>query len=120
MSYVLMYIYRIKGEDREEFLEVMRKARWIYRGHGGAGEELFLLDNDAPYYGLSGIWDVAPIAENEEMWIGLDRYEDAEQCKEVMRTVDEDPDINPLYERIVQLVGSTDRIIRGELEQVEY
>jgi uncharacterized protein YbaA (DUF1428 family) len=120
MGYLLLYIYRIRQEDREEFLEVMRKARWIYRGHGGAGEELSLLDNDTPYHSLTGIWEVTPPAHGEEVWIGLDRYEDADQCREVMRAVDEDPDIDPLYERVVQLVGSADRIVRGEFRQMDY
>ena len=120
MSYLLLYLYRIRQEDREEFLEVMRKVRWIYRGHGGAGEELFLLDNVTPYHSLTGIWQVAPPAIGEEIWIGLDRYEDADQCEQVMQAVDEDPDINPLYERVVQLVGSADRIVRGEFRQVDY
>jgi len=120
MSHLLLYIYRIRREDREEFLEVMRSARWIYRGHGGAGEELFLLENENPYFSLTGIWEVTPPAADEEIWVGLDRYEDAEQCERVMKAVNAEPEIDVLYERIVGLVGSAGRIVRGEFEQVEY
>ena len=120
MSYLLLYVYRIRREDREEFLEVMRSARWIYRGHGGAGEELFLLTDNTPKYGLRGFWEVTPPAEGEEIWVGLERYEDAEHCERVTKAVNTDPDIDPLYERIVGLAGSAARIVRGEFEQVEY
>ena len=120
MSHLLLYIYRIRQEDREEFLQVMRKARWIYRGHGGAGEELFLLENMTPYYTLQGLWEVTPAEEGEEIWVGLDRYEDAGHCQRVSKAVDADPAIDPLYEKIVGLVGSPGRIVRGEFEQVEY
>ena len=120
MNHLLLYIYRIKQENREEFLEIMRRVRWIYRGHGGAGEELFNLKNINPYFSLTGIWEVTPPAEDEEIWVGLDRYEDAEHCELVMKDVNDDPSIDALYERIIGLVGSAGRIIRGEFDWVEY
>ena len=120
MNHLLLYIYRIHRVDREEFLEVMRRVRWIYRGHGGAGEELFLLSDDTPKYGLTGLWEVTPPVEGEEVWVGLDRYEDAAHCERVMKAVNAEPAIDALYERIVGLVGSAERIVRGEFEQVEY
>lgn len=120
MGYLLLYVYRIRQEDREEFLEVMRSARWIYRGHGGAGEELFLLSDDTPKYGLTGLSEVTPPAEGEEIWVGLDHYEDAEHCERVMKAVDVEPEIDALYARITALVGSAGRIVRGEFEKVEY
>ena len=120
MSYLLLYIYRVQQEDRKEFLEVMRSARWVYRGHGGAGEELFLLGNDTPKYGLTGLWEVTTREEDEEIWVGLDHYEDAEHCDRVMKAVNAEPEIDALYARITALVGSAGRIVRGEFEKVEY
>lgn len=98
----------------------MRKVREIYRKHGGYGEELFSIHNRTSKYGVTGLREVLPTAEDEEIWIGLDRYQSFEQCEEVMKKVDADPEIEPLYERIIQLVSSALRIVRGEFDMVAY
>ncbi len=120
MSYLQLYIYRVQQGHREEFLNIMRKARQIYHKYGADGEELFFLHNRKSKYGLKGLWEVLPAAEGEEIWIGLDCYQNVKQCEEVMKKVNADPKIDPLYERIIQLVGSASHIVRGEFEQVTY
>ena len=98
----------------------MRRAREIYREHGALGEELFALHDRTCKYGVTGLWEVLPTTEGEELWIGLDRYESLEHCAEVMKKVDADPEIEPLYERTIKLVSSASRIMRGEFEMVAY
>ena len=120
MGYLQLYIYRIRRAHREKFLNTMRKAREIYRKHGACGEELFALHNKTSKYGITGLWELLPTAEDEELWIGLDRYENLEHCAEVTKKVDADPEIDPLYEQIIELVSSASRIVRGELEMVAY
>ncbi len=120
MDYLQLYIYRIRKAQRNEFLETMRKARDIYRKHGARGEELFVLHDKMSKYGLTGLWEVLSTKEDEEIWIGLDRYDSLEHCSKVIERVDADPEIDPLYEQIVRLVGSTPRIIRAEFEMADY
>lgn len=120
MGYLKLYLYPIQRRHRDEFLEIMREVRDIYQKHGAYGEELFLLHERTSKYGVTGLWEILPTKEDEEIWIGLDRYRDAEHSKEVMKAVDADPEINPLYEGILQLVNSPSRIVRGEFEEVGY
>jgi len=120
MGYLQLYIYRIRKGHREKFLDIMRKAREIYRKHGAYGEELFALQNKTSKYGVTSLWEVLPTTEDEELWIGLDRYDSLEHCAEVMKKVDADPEIEALYERTIQLVGSASRIVRGEFGMVSY
>ena len=120
MSYLQLYIYRIRKAHRQKFLGIMRKAREIYRKHGAYGEQLFALYHRTSKYGITGLWEVLPTAEDEELWIGLDRYENLEHCAEVTKKVDADPEIDPLYEQIIELVSSASRIVRGEFEMVAY
>jgi uncharacterized protein YbaA (DUF1428 family) len=115
-----IYIYRVPKPNREEFLETMRKARDIYRKHGAKGEELFLLTDKTPRYNLTGLWELLCTPEKEDIWIGLDTYADEEDCRNVMKAVDADPDIDPLYKRVVEIVGSAELIIRAPLDKVEY
>lgn len=98
----------------------MKKAREIYRKHGAKGEELFLLQDRTEKHGLTGIWEVIPAEEGDDIWLGLDQYDSTEHCREVMEKVDNDPEIDALYERVVELVSSASRIVRGEFEQVGY
>jgi uncharacterized protein YbaA (DUF1428 family) len=120
MTHIQIYIYRIPKPNRKEFLETMRKAREIYRKHGAKGEELYILEDKTPRYGLTGLWELLCTPEKEDIWIGLDTYTDAEHCRIVMKAVDADPDIEPLYKRVVELVGSAELIIRAPFDKVEY
>ncbi|UCH70289.1 MAG: DUF1428 family protein [Candidatus Bathyarchaeota archaeon] len=120
MKYLQLYIYRLRKVHRREFLNIMHKAREIYRKHGGYGEEVFRLHKKRSKYGLTGLWKVLPTTGDEEIWIGLDRYQSFEHWKEVMKKVNADPEIEPLYERVIQLVSSASRIVRGEFEMVAY
>lgn len=120
MGYLQLYVYRIRRAHREKFLNTMRKAREVYRKHGAYGEELFMLQNKTPKYGVTGLWELLPTAEDEELWIGLDRYGNLEHCAEVTKKVDADPKIDPLYEQTIGLVSSASQIVRGEFEMVAY
>jgi len=120
MSYLQLYVYRIRKADRGKFLDIMGKAREIYRKHGACGEELFALHNKTAKYGVTGLWEVLPTTEDEELWIGLDRYENLEHCTKVMKKVDADPEIEPLYEQTIELASSASGIVRGEFEMVAY
>jgi uncharacterized protein YbaA (DUF1428 family) len=120
MAHIQIYIYRVPKPHREEFLETMRKARDIYSKHGAKGEELFILADKTPRYGLTGLWELLCTRDDEDVWVGLDSYEDADHCRGVMEAVDADPDIEPLYERVVQIVGSAEHIIRAQFDKVEY
>ena len=120
MSYLQLYIYRIRKVHRKEFLNTMRKVRDIYRKYGANGEELFLLHNRTSKYGLTGLWEVVPTTEDEKIWIGLDRYKNTEHYKDVMKAVDANPGINILYDQIVKLVGSASRIVLAEFEHIDY
>lgn len=120
MTHMQIYIYRVPRSNREEFLETMRKARDIYRKHGANGEELFILADRTSKYNVTGLWELLCSSENEDVWIGLDAYRDEEHCRNTMKAVDEDPDIEPLYKRVVEIVGSAELIIRAPLDKVEY
>jgi len=120
MSYLQLYIYRIRKAHRKKFLNTMRKAREVYRKHRAYGEELFMLHNKTAKYGVTGLWELLPTTEDEELWVGLDRYENLEHCAEVTEKVDADPEIDLLYERTIELVSSASRIVRGEFEMVAY
>ncbi|MFB0569032.1 MAG: DUF1428 family protein, partial [Nitrososphaeria archaeon] len=117
MGYLQLYIYCIPKAHREEFIDIMRRAREIYRKHGAYGEDLFALHNRTSKYGVTGLWELLPTTEDEEIWIGLDRYEALEHCAEVMKKVDANPEIESLYERTIQLVSSASRIVLGEFQK---
>ncbi|MFQ6087971.1 MAG: hypothetical protein ACE5K0_03610 [Candidatus Methanofastidiosia archaeon] len=66
------------------------------------------------------MWEVLSTAKDEEIWIGLARYKSFKHWEEVMKKVDADPEIEPLYERTIQLVSLALRIVRGEFETIAY
>ena len=120
MGFLQLYIYRILDSKGAAFLEVMKEARKIYEFYGAGGEELFILDNTAGKYSLTGLWETIPASESEKIWIGLSQYESAAHCQEVLRKVDADPAIDLLYEKMIEIVGSASRILHGEFQHMPY
>ncbi len=66
---------------------------------------------------IPGLWEIVPPGEDEELWIGIDRYRSAKKCAEVAAAVDRDPEILALYERIVDLVGGAARMVHASFEE---
>jgi uncharacterized protein YbaA (DUF1428 family) len=120
MAYLQLYLYRVPKNGVKEFLEISARVRTIYEKHGARGEELFQLADGARRYGLTGISDVVSTNEGCELWVGLNFYESSKRCEEIMDAVDADPEIDELFKRAVNLIGSADRVIRGEFDGVVY
>jgi uncharacterized protein YbaA (DUF1428 family) len=118
MAFVQLYIYRVPTKRSAEFLRAAQAAREIYRRHGAAGEEFFRLQNsDRKYPEIPGLWEVVPPGEDEELWVGIDRYRSAQKCAEVASAVDQDPEILALFERVVDLVGGAPRMVHAAFEE---
>jgi uncharacterized protein YbaA (DUF1428 family) len=118
VAFVQVYVYRVPKARSAEFLKVAQEAREIYRRHGAGGEEFFrLASSDRKYPEIPGLWEIIPPTEDEELWIGLDRYRSAEKCAEVAAAVDRDPEILALYERVVGLVGGAARMVHAAFEE---
>jgi len=118
MTFVQVYVYRVPTKRSAEFLRVARAAREVYRRHGAAGEEFFRLHSrERKYPEIPGLWEILPPTEDEELWIGIDRYKSAKQCAEVAAAVDRDKEILGLYERVVDLVGGAARMVHAEFDE---
>ena len=118
MAFIQIYVYRVPTKRSVEFLRAAKAAREVYRRHGATGEEFFRLKNlDRKYSEIPGLWEVLPPGEEEELWIGIDRYRSAQKCAEVAAAVDRDPEILALYERVVDLVGGAGRMVHAEFEE---
>ncbi len=63
---------------------------------------------------FTGPWEVLPVTEDEEVWIGLKRYKNIEYGKEVTKAVDAEPEIDRPHGRVVQLVSPASRIVHRE------
>jgi uncharacterized protein YbaA (DUF1428 family) len=118
VTFVQLYVYRIPKARSAEFLQVAKAAREVYRRHGAAGEEFFRLQSlERKYPDIPGLWEIVPPAEDEELWIGVDRYRSAQKCAEVAAAVDQDPEILALYERVAGLVGGPARMVHAAFEE---
>ena len=90
----------------------------IFQKYGVEGEEIFLLQDKTPKYGVTGLWNVISIDDEEELWIGLNRFKNIRHCEEVMKKFDNDPETEKLYNEFVNSVSAASRVIRGEFEKI--
>ena len=116
MSYLQLYIYRIKSEKSQVFLDIIRKTNNIFNKYGVKGEEVYKLHNKESKYGVTGIWEILHTLEDEEIWIGLNRFNNDKHCSEIMKKFDEDSDTELLYNEFIEKVSPAINIIRGEFQ----
>jgi len=112
-----VYIYRVPRQNVDAFLSVQREAAAIYRQHGAADDETYAARDLEPKYGCAGFMQVLATEGDEELLIGLTRFQDQAHRDRVMARVDADPRINQLYNKVTTLLD-VGRIVRGEFERV--
>lgn len=116
MAHLLVYFYKIKPEAKAKFLEISAQTNKKFQEYGGVNEEIFKLSSAPKNYGISPISEKLDIKENEELWIGLLRFQSEEHARITMGDFDADPEVNELFKEFVAHVAPLDKLLFGEFK----
>ena len=114
MAYLLVYFYRLTPEVKEKFLEISAQTNKKFQEYGGVTEQIFKLSSSPKNYGISSISDKLKVEDNEELWIGLLRFQSEEHARITMEDFDQDPEVNELLNEFIAYVAPLEKLVFGE------
>jgi uncharacterized protein YbaA (DUF1428 family) len=117
-NYIQMFIYRVPKNNNDAFADVQGKLSERYKKHGIMKSEFFRLTPAKPFGGLEDFGKLLPKEEDEEVWLELERYVDAENKDEVLSRIGKDPAAGPLFNEIVRLAGPK-AVFQGDMRPIE-
>lgn len=114
MAHLLLYFYKLKPEVKKKFLEISAQTNKKFQEYGGVTEEIFKLSTSPKNYGISSISEKLNIEEDEELWIGLLRFQSEEHARMTMEDFDRDSEVNELLDEFVVHVAPLENLVFGE------
>jgi hypothetical protein len=114
--YYHLYFYVIPKEKRDFFLKNLDQVRKNYESFGALeGERLYLATDAYPKYGCAGLANLLSPGKDDDIWMGLIKFESAEQAEQVLNKLDADPTASQLYNEFVANFP-VNRVVRCEFE----
>lgn len=86
--YVVIYRYKVPGNMRKRYLELMKKTADLYGKHG-------CLE-----------YEILEDAQGEDNWMEINRFRNKAHYQEVDDAVDKDPEIEALWQEFCSITGA--------------
>lgn len=116
-NYSHIFIYRIPTENHRAMVNLQKQLTQLYKKHGTLSSEFFQLGATNVFNGFTGM-DKAIGAEPGEVWVEVDKYQNAEQFKKVVEAVGADEKSGPLFGQLYGLISKSYSIIMGEFSRL--
>ena len=100
-------------------LEVNRQSRDFFIKHGASSFEVFSLtsrDNMMEFVNLS---KTISASDDDEVWLEIQSYRDAEHVKEFTASMQGDKSIEPIYKRFMELITPGSIVSFGGFGKIE-
>ena len=103
-GHIEIFLYRAPKKNHDEMVEVNRLSRDFFTKHGVSGFEVFSLDSRENVMEFVNLSKTISASEEEEVWLEIQSYRDAEHVKEFTANMQGDKSIEPIYKRFMELI----------------
>jgi hypothetical protein len=100
-------------------VEVNRQSRDFFTKHGASGFEVFSLENRENMMEFVNLSQTISASEDEEVWLEIQSYRDAEHVKEFTVSMQGDKSIEPIYKRFMELITPGSAVSFGGFNKLE-
>jgi len=118
-SYSHIFIYRIPSGNHEAMLKLEKQLTQLYRKHGTLSSEFYQLGATNVFKGFTGLDKAIGAQSDEEVWVEVDTYQNAQQFKTVVEAVGGDEKGEPLFNQLYGLISQGYSIVMGEFTRLE-
>ncbi|MFC4556798.1 DUF1428 family protein [Virgibacillus kekensis] len=101
--YTVLYLYRVNKKQVDSFIDINEKASEIYLANGALEDVIYRADNLDGKHGLTGLIDTVDLLPEEELLFGQAVFRNKSHHKDVMKQVDNDPEIIQLFNRVKEI-----------------
>ncbi|MFD1039970.1 DUF1428 family protein [Virgibacillus byunsanensis] len=94
--YTVIYLYQVKRDQEQLFLEINEKVSEIYLANGALEDRVYRADNLQVKHGGLGLLDLISIENHETIFFGQSVFRNKSHYEEVMTLVNNDNQIKQL------------------------
>ncbi|GAA0598134.1 hypothetical protein GCM10009001_12830 [Virgibacillus siamensis] len=98
--YTVIYLYRVKQEKIQKFIDINEKASEIYLSSGALEDMTYLADDLDGNHGCMGLFDVIDVADDESVIFGQSVFRNRSHYDEVMEQIDNDSEVKQLFDEM--------------------
>lgn len=118
-SYVQLFVYRVPKKDHDAFALAQGGLADIFRKHGVVQSEFFQLGTFRAFGGFLNVAQAISASPEDEVWLELERYEDAKSKDEVVASIGKDPAAGPLFRQVLSLTVQGAMPLQGDFTRVK-
>lgn len=102
--YTTIYIYRVKKENIESFIDINEKASEIYLANGALEDTTYRADDINGDHGCAGLKEMIDIKDDEVVFFGQTVFRNRSHCEAVMEHVNNDKKIKKLFKDMAAII----------------
>jgi len=118
-GHIEIFLYRAPKKNHDEMVEVNILSRDFFTKHGVSGFEVFSLDSRENVMEFVNLSKTISASEEEEVWLEIQSYRDAEHVKEFTANMQGDKSIEPIYKRFMELITPGSIVTFGGFGKIE-
>jgi uncharacterized protein YbaA (DUF1428 family) len=118
-GYVQAFVYRVPKRNHDAFERVEGQLADIFREKGISRAELYILTTAKVFKGFSSIAESVSAGPDEEVWLELDFYKDAQDRDDVVGRIGQDQRAGPLFGQVLTLCAGGSTPLQGDFTRPE-
>ena len=118
-DHIEIFLNRAPKKNHDEMVEVNRQSRDFFTKHGASGFEVFSFDSRENVMEFVNLSKTISASEEEEVWLEIQSYRDAEHVKEFTANMQGDKSIEPINKRFMELITPGSIVTFGGFGKIE-
>ena len=118
-GHIEIFLYRAPKKNHDGMLEVNRQSRDFFIKHGASSFEVFSLTSRENMMEFVNLSKTISASEEEEVWLEIQSYRDAEHVKEFTASMQGDKSIEPIYKQFMELITPGSIVSFGGFGKIE-
>lgn len=118
-GHIEIFLYRAPKKNHDGMVEVNRQSQDFFAKHGASSFEVFSLNSRENMMEFVNLSRTISASEDEEVWLEIQSYRDAEHVKEFTTNMQGDKSIEPIYKRFMELITPGSIVTFGGFSKIE-
>lgn len=118
-GHIEIFLYRAPKKNHDGMLEVNRQSRDFFIKHGASSFEVFSLTSRENMMEFVNLSKTISASEDEEVWLEIQSYRDADHVKEFIESMKSDKTAEPIYKQFMELITPGSIVSFGGFSKLE-
>ena len=118
-GHIEIFLYRAPKKNHDGMVEVNRQSRDFFTKHGASNFEVFSLTSRENMMEFVNLSKTISASEEEEVWLEIQSYRDAEHVKEFTASMQGDKSVEPIYKQFMELITPGSIVTFGGFGKIE-